>query len=215
MPLEEITPEQKEREALVAEWLIATPGFFDRQVDLLAKVQLKNPHGEKAISLQEKQLTLLRNQNRDLNRRLSDMLRFGAENDKTQHLMVGWITDLLAAKDFPQTLEIVTQGLDSIFEVGEAKFISTVDLTHTVLEALRAKPYCGSIAALDTELKAHTTRQEGSTAVLLLSDTGRDLGVLMLASPLENRFTNDMGLQYLNQLCQLASSALGRFYRAV
>jgi uncharacterized protein YigA (DUF484 family) len=53
------TAEQQEREALVAEWLLATPGFFERYADLLADIQLKNPHGDRAISLQERQLGVL------------------------------------------------------------------------------------------------------------------------------------------------------------
>ena len=67
--MSDITQEQVEREALVAEWLKATPGFFDRHADLLAEVQLKSPHGDRAISLQEKQLGVLRAQNQALNQR--------------------------------------------------------------------------------------------------------------------------------------------------
>ena len=48
-----LSNEQREQENLVAEWLLATPGFFDRHSNLLAQIQLKSPHGDKAISLQE------------------------------------------------------------------------------------------------------------------------------------------------------------------
>ena len=66
-------------------------------------MELANSHSGRAVSLQEKQMHVLRNQNRDLNRRLSDMLRFGSENDKTQSLMVQWLEGLLATKDEEQT----------------------------------------------------------------------------------------------------------------
>ena len=87
--------EQQEREALVAEWLKATPGFFERHAELLSEIQLKNPHGDRAISLQERQLGVLRQQNQALNQRLSEMLRFGSQNDKTQGLMIAWLKSLL------------------------------------------------------------------------------------------------------------------------
>jgi hypothetical protein len=41
MSVSDLSEKQREQEALVAEWLLATPGFFDRHKDLLASVQLK------------------------------------------------------------------------------------------------------------------------------------------------------------------------------
>ena len=86
---------QKDQELLVAEWLLSTPGFFERHPELLAQIELAHSHSGKAISLQEKQMALLRSQNRDLNQRLSEMLRFGTENDRTQSLMIQWLEGLL------------------------------------------------------------------------------------------------------------------------
>ena len=67
----ELNQSQEEQESLVAQWLISTPGFFDRHPELLTQIELANSHSGKAVSLQEKQMALLRNQNRDLNQRLS------------------------------------------------------------------------------------------------------------------------------------------------
>jgi len=87
----ELNQAQTDQENLVAQWLLSTPGFFNRHPNLLAQIELVDSHNGKAISLQEKQMALLRNQNRDLNQRLSEMLRFGTENDRTQSLMIDWI----------------------------------------------------------------------------------------------------------------------------
>ena len=81
-----IDPKQAEQEELVAEWLRATPGFFERYADLFNEIRIKHPHEDRAISLQERQMTVLRTQNQELNRRLSEMLHFGSRNDKTQQL---------------------------------------------------------------------------------------------------------------------------------
>jgi uncharacterized protein YigA (DUF484 family) len=113
----ELDASQVEREQLVAQWLLSTPGFFERHAELLTQMELANSHSGRAVSLQEKQMHVLRNQNRDLNRRLSDMLRFGSENDKTQSLMVQWLEGLLANKDEEQTRARITEGLNELFEI--------------------------------------------------------------------------------------------------
>lgn len=201
---------QKEQEALVAEWLLATPGFFDRHKDLLASVQLKSPHGDKAISLQEKQMTLLRDQNKDLNRRLSEMLRFGAENDRTQNLMVDWIQKLLSEKDRQAAFATVTEGLKGIFDLHEVKLIQSEDLTKETVDTLKQAPYCGPAISAPRGLLEFVEDQSGSLAALYLVDQ-EDLGALLLISKSPERFTKEMGLVYLRQLGQLAAATLGRF----
>lgn len=211
MSVNEISAEQREQEQLVAEWLLATPGFFERHGDLLAKVQLKNPHGDKAISLQERQMAVLRDQNKDLNRRLSEMLRFGAENDRTQNLMVAWLADLLAVTSFDRAVEIMTTGLNQIFDVGIVQFVSAASFDQASLQAIKAAPYCGSIANVSASIKEHLPDDAQSLAALLLSTSQKDLGILLLSSKQADRFTEQMGLVYLRQLSQLAAAALGRF----
>ena len=206
-----LSNEQREQENLVAEWLLATPGFFDRHSNLLAQIQLKSPHGDKAISLQEKQMTVLRSQNKDLNQRLAEMLTFGAQNDKTQNLMVVWLAELLATNDHAKAVEIVTEGLNKIFELGQAAFIKANDLPEGLLGALANQPYCGAAQGAPQALLDVAKVSEGSLAALALSSEGKDLGLLVLISPRPERFTSEMGLVYLKQLGYLAAAALGRF----
>jgi uncharacterized protein YigA (DUF484 family) len=47
-------------EADIAQYLLQTPEFFERHAELLAQVRLHNPHGDRAVSLQERQLEQLR-----------------------------------------------------------------------------------------------------------------------------------------------------------
>ncbi len=47
-------------EADIANYLANTPGFFERHAELLGTVQLTSPHGERAVSLQERQMEMLR-----------------------------------------------------------------------------------------------------------------------------------------------------------
>lgn len=210
MSASDLSETQKEQEALVAEWLLATPGFFDRHKDLLASVQLKSPHGDKAISLQEKQMALLRDQNKDLNRRLSEMLRFGAENDRTQNLMVDWIHQLLCEKDQQSAFATVTEGLKRIFDLHEVKMVKPEDLSKETIDTLKQSPYCGPVTSVPRGLTEFLDEQAGSLAALFLTEQ-KDLGALLLISAAPDRFTKEMGLVYLRQLAQLAAATLGRF----
>ena len=47
-------------EADIANYLATSPGFFERHAELLGTIQLTSPHGQRAVSLQERQMEMLR-----------------------------------------------------------------------------------------------------------------------------------------------------------
>ena len=190
------TAEQQEREALVAEWLLATPGFFERHADLLGEIQLKNPHGDRAISLQERQLGVLRQQNQALNQRLSDMLRFGSQNDKTQGLMIQWLANLLSAKSETDVRAAITSGLAKIFDIEQVELIDGEN-----------DNFCGSAEQAGDAIKAHLNEEIKSLALVNLSPLKVQI---LLASRNVEKFTSDMGRVYLDQIGELAMAALTR-----
>jgi len=190
------TAEQQEREALVAEWLLATPGFFERHADLLADIQLKNPHGDRAISLQERQLGVLRQQNQALNQRLSEMLRFGSQNDKTQGLMIQWLSSLLSAKSEAEIRAVISAGLAKIFDIEQVELI---DGDHD--------NFCGSLDQSSDTVKVYLKGNIQSLAVINLTSLQVQI---LLASHSAEKFTADMGRVYLDQIGELALAALTR-----
>ena len=64
----------------IANYLAATPGFFERHAALLATVHLQHPHGARAVSLQERQAEMLRDKIKGLELRIIDMIRNGQDN---------------------------------------------------------------------------------------------------------------------------------------
>lgn len=189
--------EQQEREALVAEWLKATPGFFERHANLLSEIQLKNPHGDRAISLQERQLGVLRQQNQALNQRLSEMLRFGSQNDKTQGLMISWLKSLLLAKAELDVRSAIADGLATVFGIELVKLVDGQELPG----------YCGNAGEAGDALKQHLNDEVKSLAVINLPGVNAQL---VLASHHSEKFTADMGSVYLDQIGELASAAISR-----
>ncbi|MDE2048977.1 MAG: DUF484 family protein, partial [Betaproteobacteria bacterium] len=68
----------------IADYLAATPDFFDRHAELLATIQLVSPHGKRAVSLQERQIELQRDKTRALELKAAEMVRFAQENEAIQ-----------------------------------------------------------------------------------------------------------------------------------
>ena len=212
-----IDHKQAEQEALVADWLRATPGFFDRYADLLNEIRLKHPHEDRAISLQERQMTLLRTQNQELNRRLSEMLHFGSRNDKTQQSLVAWLLHLMRANSKVDVESAVTAGLAEVFEVESAQLLSP----NAAFGPWVDTPLCGSakeLASASVDLLATqvTIDLEWQSMVAIGLPLGKSIGVaqspavLLLASKDETRFTADMGAFYLRQIAELTAAALDR-----
>ena len=65
----------------VAAYLAEHPDFFQNYAQLLADISLVSPHGGRAVSLQERQMEMLRDKIKVLELRLADLVRFGQEND--------------------------------------------------------------------------------------------------------------------------------------
>lgn len=210
--MSEIDSTQAEQEALVAEWLRATPGFFERYANLLNDIRLKHPHEDRAISLQERQMSLLRNQNTELNRRLSEMLHFGSRNDKTQQGLVAWLLMLMKASNHADVELAVTAGLAHVFEVDGARVLSP----NAAYAPWVAKPLCGPISELPQatiDLLSQPTQFDTawqSMVAIGLPLQNHPPAVLLLASYDPTRFTVDMGAFYLQQIAQLTAAALDR-----
>ena len=207
----ELNQAQKDQEHLVAQWLLSTPGFFDRHPELLAQIELAHTHNGKAISLQEKQMALLRNQNRNLNQRLSEMLRFGTENDRTQSLMIDWIEGLLVTNQRTQAIESITSGLNQLFEIGKVEIIPLAQVSENLNAQLQKATICGDISLAKDLVQADLLLESGSIVLTQLNYQDTALGVLLMASPNLNKFTPQMGLSYIHQLAQIAAAALYRF----
>jgi hypothetical protein len=74
----------------IANYLANTPDFFERHAQLLAQVQLTSPHGNRAVSLQERQAEMLREKIKALEHRIMDMVRHGNENVVIADRMQRW-----------------------------------------------------------------------------------------------------------------------------
>jgi len=68
-------------EAELARYLLDTPAFFERHAEVLAAVRLTSPHGQRAVSLQERQMEMLRDKIKGLEHKIIEMIRASQDNE--------------------------------------------------------------------------------------------------------------------------------------
>ena len=101
----------------VAEYLRINPEFFEQQTELLAQITLYSPHGNSAVSLGERQMTVLRDKLRQLEGKLAELIRFGEENDAIAEKVHQLAVALIGATDFAATIRILYSDLGGSFAV--------------------------------------------------------------------------------------------------
>mgnify|MGYP003339054591 CR=1 FL=1 len=114
MTLQGITEED------IANYLINTPGFFERQAQVMAAIQLTSPHGQRAVSLQERQMEMLRDKIKGLERRIMDMIRFGQENEVIAERLHRWVRDVMLCHNDAQLADTLVNQLKYEFMVPQA-----------------------------------------------------------------------------------------------
>ena len=213
----------------IANYLANTPDFFARQAQLLASVQLTSPHGNRAVSLQERQAEMLREKIKALEHRLMDMLRHGNENVVIADRLHRWALSLFmvqSAPALPATIVteirnefIVPQVAIKVWDVdsryaAEPFALGVSDDAKTFASSL-TQPYCGVNSGFEAVNWLDDTAMAMSLALVPLregrvNNIGPAFGMLVLASPDPQRFQSGMGTDFLERIAELASAALSR-----
>jgi uncharacterized protein YigA (DUF484 family) len=209
----------------VAQYLADHPQFFVEHAGLLGDIKLSSPLTGRAVSLQERQMEVMRDKYKALELRMADLLRRGEENMAIANRFHGWTQDLLRAT--PATMpEAVVKGLIAHFGVpqaslrlwnlapdyADAPFASGVsDDVRLFANSLRA-PYCGpnkdfeAVRWLDDGVEVGSAVR--STVLLTLRAGGSAFGLLVLGSPDPDRFNATMATDFLVHIGDTASVAL-------
>jgi uncharacterized protein YigA (DUF484 family) len=208
----------------VADFLSDNPHFFEEHSELLARVKLTSPVAGRAVSLQERQMEVLRDKIKSMELRLSELLRIGQENDMITQKFLLWTRSLLLARndvDLPHTL---ITGLQTIFSVphatlriwGVAEEFSHTWFAAGVSEDARifcnglTAPYCGPNQ--DFEAASWMDDAESIQSIVMLplrTGAGPEaFGLLVMGSPDPQRFSADMATDFLSKIAETASAAM-------
>ena len=206
----------------VAQYLIDHPHFFEEHAGLLGEVKLSSPLTGRAVSLQERQMEVMRDKYRALELRLAELARRAEENATIANRFHAWTQSLLVSSGGDAMARDLTEGLRVHFHVPQvtlrlwnlkpefanAWFAAGVtDDARIFANSLRA-PYCGPNNDFEAVRWLEDPAAVRSTVMLPLGQPGQTFGMLVMGSPDPDRFTTVMGTEFLVHIAATASTAL-------
>lgn len=210
----------------VALYLKNHPGFFLKRDDLLCEIELTHDSGE-AVSLLERQVSLLRERNMDVRARLNHLLDNARNNDKLFEKTKQLVLTLLQAKNLDAITTTFTRGLTNEFGMDFASItlfgdplhyrnssshiVAIDDAYHTIPSLLKtSNATCGVLRPEEFSfLFPRHSHEVGSAAVVPLN-YGHPLGIIAIASKDPHYFRSSMGTLFLGYIAEVLNRILPR-----
>ncbi len=224
--------EEDPTENAVHDYLQANPDFFERHSELLSALRLPHLSGV-AVSLVERQVSVLRQKDLKLERKLKELIEVARINDTLGAKMHQLTLRLLAANDISETLEAIETALrtgfnsdlsvlvlfsdPSMFEdVNIGRFFKPVERETESLKAFATflksnNPRCGQVRDSQRDFLFGIETDEVGSAALIPLGKKSEIGFLAIGSEDSNRFHPGMSMDFLSRLGDLVAEALKRY----
>ena len=210
----------------IAEYLANTPGFFERHAEMLASIQLTSPHGLRAVSLQERQMEMLRERIKGLEKKIVEMIRNGQDNVAIAERLHRWTRALMITANAAELPEVLLRELKQQFLIPQAgirvwgvaeafkalPFAQGASDDAKSLATSLGVPYCGANAGFEAARWLDDPATVASMAMVPLRAAPGDaaFGLLVVGSPDPTRYSADMGTDFLQRIGEIASAGLAR-----
>lgn len=209
----------------VAQYLTDHPHFFEEHAGLLGDVRLSSPLTGRAVSLQERQMEVMRERYKALELRLAELNRNAVENQAIANRFHGWNQSLLREREVAGMPQAVTEGLKKEFNVPAATlrlfgvapqyadewFAAGVSEDARLFANGLLTPYCGSNKDFEAVRWLDDAGAMQSVVIVALRQPGTKgaaFGLLIMGSPDAERFTSLMATDFLVHIGETASVAL-------
>ena len=224
--------EEQLSEQAVHDYLAAHPDFFERHSTLLSSLNLPHASGG-AVSLVERQVSVLRQKELKLERQLRELLDVARENDMLGAKIHELTLHLLAANDLGKTVTAIEEALragfradqavlvlfgdpDAFGDINGGRFFRVVQRDDdalkpfsTFLEGTSAR--CGRMRDSQRDFLFHQDANEIGSAALVPLGAGAEIGFLAVGSTDSDRFHPGMSIDFLTRLGDLVAGSLRRF----
>jgi hypothetical protein len=207
----------------VAAYLRDHPGFFNDFPELLEEIAVPHASGD-AVSLVEKQVTILREQNEQLRKRMHELIEIARQNEELAKRMHQLALTLMDATDPKDIFATLYDNLRRNFRADQVivklfagpAFIDTFAGDEFAGREIREKELFRSIIEKRTPLSGQLKRQQqaflfGEEGDEILSSVivplhGEDWGgVLVIGSQDPEKFQETMGVELLANLGEVLS----------
>ncbi len=208
----------------VREFLKANSDFLQRNPDMLDYLHISHASGS-AISLVEKQASVLRERNVDMRRKLNTLTANARDNDALYERTRALVLDLLDANDLAGLFQAFTRSMRDDFQVEHASMVlfgdpASAPANCRVEDAEQAKQeiggllrgrkaICGVLRAEELGYLFPDAKDIGSAAVMPLYKDG-ELGFLAVGSSDATRYDSEMGTLFLGHIADIIIRLLPR-----
>lgn len=206
----------------VALYLEDNPHFFENYPELMTGLRLTTPLGGRTVSLQERQMEVMREKVKLLELKLVNLTRVAKDNDAIIEKFHQWVRALFMARDEADLAEALLHAMRDAFGVPSASlrlwtakqadaWFAAGDLTAAQALADQLEhPYCGTgkdkagVEWLNDAANMHSV----AMVPLRKPDTKESFGLLVLGSPDAQRFSAELATDFLGRIGATASAAL-------
>jgi hypothetical protein len=215
-------------ESSVIDYLKNNPEVLERHPEVLT--QLTFPHESRGtVSLVERQLKLLRDENKSLKHKLSDLVHIARENEELGQRFHRLSLELMAGEHLHDIVAMTQDQVQTFFYTDYVNFCfndkladklnglekSILDGNSQFADKIREwmKNRVPVFGPLEPDLSNQlfgNTPQLASCVMIPLYHT-EDIGLLMLGSKSQGRFNNGMGTVFLTQLGELISGKIRNY----
>ena len=220
-------PSDDATEQLVANYLQQHPDFFHNHPELLTEIQLTHTC-EGAVSLIERQVEALREQNTQLRNKLLELVQVARDNDRINERMHRLAVTLLSAQSAEESIGLLNEILRDVFGADAVTLRLFGDPNSEPLREYRvarddlalvpfldffkdAKPRCGRLKAAQLEYLFREHALEIKSAALIPISADNAMGFLAVGSRDPERFLLAMGTVFLARLGELVGYLLQRY----
>lgn len=213
----------------VVDYLQQHPDFFDRNPSLLMDLKVSHETGGTAISLIERQISLLRQRSNDLERQLKDLVAVAKINDALVAKIHGLAIRLMTTTEIAERVELLETCLREEFRAERAAlvlfaplpggevlgegFLKTVERGDKGLKPFAsflksARPRCGIIRDRQKTFLFEDNAGEISSAAQIPLGARAEHGFLVIGSSDPDYFNPGKGVDFLARLGELVAVAL-------
>ena len=225
----ESTPESKQTpadEASILRYLAEHPDFFSRHLDALEALELPHESG-KAVSLIERQVSVLRDRNLEMRQRLSGLLESARTNDQLFEKTKRLVLTTLEAQSLDEVVEALYHSLGNDYgveffrltflgnsveyPVANAQVVGLEEANHSIGTLLRSnRAICGVLRPEELQfLFGNSAAQIGSVAAVPLNH-GHTFGILAIGNANPQHYRSSMGTLFLSYIAEVLNRVCPR-----
>lgn len=210
----------------VESYLYQHPKFFNHHADLLAAMEIPHERGE-AVSLVERQLSVLREENQRLQHQFNELVTIAKENDVLNKRIQHIILTLAQANSLEELFDVLYETLHNefntdaitirLFEMSEhqtrVEFVEYDAQVFHLFESILSgnQTVCGQ---LNSEQNTYLFDEQAiASAVLIPLGAPKARGILAMGSQDVSRFHSGMSTDLLKYMGELLGQLLQLWLR--